>query len=35
MAQRRCDATLHELKLAAERWQATPWQATRDGAEIT
>jgi RNA polymerase sigma-B factor len=30
MAQRRCDATMHELKLAAERWQAT-----RHGAEIT
>ena len=30
MAQRRCDATMHELRLAAERWQAT-----RDGAGIT
>ena len=30
MAQRRCDATMHALRLAAERWQAT-----RDGAEIT
>ena len=29
MAQRRCDATMHELRQAAERWQAT-----RDGAEI-
>ena len=29
MAQRRCDATMHELRLAAERWQAS-----RDGAEI-
>jgi len=30
MAQRRCDATVHDLKLAAERWRAA-----RDGAEIT
>jgi hypothetical protein len=30
MAQRRCDATVHALKLEAERWQAI-----RDGAEIT
>ena len=30
MAQRRCDATMHELRLAAERWQAS-----RDGAEMT
>jgi hypothetical protein len=30
MAQRRCDATMHALRLAAERWQAT-----RYGAEIT
>ena len=29
MAQRRCDATMHELRLAAERWQAS-----RDGASI-
>lgn len=29
MAQRRCDATLHELRLAAERWQAS-----RGGAGI-
>jgi RNA polymerase sigma-B factor len=29
MAQRRCDATMHELRLAAERWQAS-----RDGAGI-
>jgi RNA polymerase sigma-B factor len=28
MAQRRCDATVHELQLAAERWRAA-----RDGAE--
>jgi hypothetical protein len=30
MAQRRCDATMHELRQAAERWQAS-----RGGAEIT
>jgi hypothetical protein len=29
MAQRRCDATMHELRLAAERWQAS-----RGGAGI-
>ena len=29
MAQRRCDATMHELRQAAERWQAS-----RDGAGI-